>query len=91
MHVLVVGAGLSGLSCALDLIEKGIQVTIVEASDGVGGRLRTDEVEGFRLDRGFQVAFTGYPSIQSELTPSPSITARSRQAQSSGMAQPGKR
>lgn len=67
MHVLVVGAGLSGLSCALDLIEKGIQVTIVEASDGVGGRLRTDEVEGFRLDRGFQVAFTGYPSIQKRI------------------------
>jgi len=63
MHVLIIGAGLSGLSCALDLADKGIHATILEASDGVGGRLRTDVVEGFRLDRGFQVAFTGYPSI----------------------------
>jgi phytoene dehydrogenase-like protein len=61
--VVVVGAGLAGLTCALRLHEAGRSVTVVEASDGVGGRVRTDEVDGFRLDRGFQVLLTGYPAV----------------------------
>ena len=59
--VLIIGAGLAGLACAIHLQEKGVSPVIVEASDGVGGRVRTDLVEGFQLDRGFQVLFTAYP------------------------------
>jgi phytoene dehydrogenase-like protein len=60
--VVVVGAGLAGLTCALHLHRAGRHVRIVEASDGVGGRVRTDVLDGFRLDRGFQVLLTGYPA-----------------------------
>jgi glycine/D-amino acid oxidase-like deaminating enzyme len=62
--VLVVGAGLAGLTCAVRLHEAGRRVTVLEASDGVGGRVRTDLVDGYRLDRGFQVLLTGYPAAQ---------------------------
>jgi len=58
---LIVGAGLAGLSCAVRLYESGRSVLILEASDGVGGRVRTDEVDGFLLDRGFQVFLDAYP------------------------------
>ena len=61
LPVLIVGAGLAGLTCALRLHEAGIPVQVIEASDGVGGRVRTDEVEGFLLDRGFQVYLSAYP------------------------------
>jgi phytoene dehydrogenase-like protein len=64
-HVLVVGAGLSGLACARLLHEGGFSVEVLEASDAIGGRVRTDEVEGFRLDRGFQVLLTAYPEARS--------------------------
>ncbi len=59
--VLIVGGGLSGLCCALELQRQQIPFQILEASDGVGGRVRTDEFEGFRLDRGFQVYLEAYP------------------------------
>ena len=59
--VLIVGAGLAGLCCGRRLAECGISFRILEASDGVGGRVRTDLVDGFRLDRGFQVYLTAYP------------------------------
>lgn len=59
--VAIVGAGLSGLACALRLLEAGAPFVVLEASDAVGGRVRTDVVDGFRLDRGFQVLLTGYP------------------------------
>jgi phytoene dehydrogenase-like protein len=62
--VLIVGAGLAGLSCARVLQEKGVSFRILEASDGLGGRVRTDEVDGFLLDRGFQVLFTAYPEAR---------------------------
>ncbi|MFL6192526.1 MAG: NAD(P)/FAD-dependent oxidoreductase [Thermoanaerobaculia bacterium] len=62
--VVIVGAGMSGLCCALRLQEKGIPFTILEASDGVGGRVRTDSVDGFLLDRGFQVLLTAYPEAR---------------------------
>src|SRR5918995_161299 len=61
MRVIVVGAGLAGLTCAKVLSERGVEVVVFETSDGVGGRVRTDEREGFLLDRGFQVYFTAYP------------------------------
>ena len=64
MHVIIVGAGMSGLTCARSLLRAGVQVTVFEASDGVGGRVRTDMVEGFSLDRGFQVLFDAYPAVR---------------------------
>jgi len=62
--VLIVGGGLAGLFCALRLHQSGISSQILEASDGVGGRVRTDKVEGFLLDRGFQVLLTAYPEAR---------------------------
>lgn len=62
--VIVVGAGLSGLACAVRLHGAGVPVRVLEASDGVGGRMRTDIVDGFRLDRGFQVFNTAYPETR---------------------------
>jgi phytoene dehydrogenase-like protein len=67
MKVIVVGAGLAGLTCAKVLSESGVAVTVLEASDGVGGRVRTDAVDGFLLDRGFQVYFTSYPVARRHL------------------------
>lgn len=61
---IIVGAGLAGLSAAVRLAAAGQSVVILEASDGVGGRVRTDIVDGFRLDRGFQVLLTSYPEVQ---------------------------
>lgn len=65
--VIVVGAGLAGLRCAGLLADVGLDVEVLEASDGVGGRVRTDRVDGFRLDRGFQVLFEGYPEARRAL------------------------
>ena len=59
--VIIVGAGLAGLCCARRLQQCGIPNQVLEASDGVGGRVRTDLVDGFRLDRGFQVYLPAYP------------------------------
>lgn len=62
--VLVVGAGLAGLACALHLSEAGLGVEVLEASDAVGGRIRTDRVDGYLIDRGFQVFNTAYPEAR---------------------------
>jgi phytoene dehydrogenase-like protein len=59
--VVVVGAGLAGLAAATRLRQAGLDVQVLEASDDVGGRVRTDEVDGYLLDRGFQVHNTAYP------------------------------
>jgi phytoene dehydrogenase-like protein len=64
MKVIIVGAGMAGLTCAKVLRE---EVIVFEASDGVGGRVRTDEEDGFLLDRGFQVYFTAYPVARRHL------------------------
>ena len=62
--VVVVGAGLAGLSCALELARHGVCVCVLERADAPGGRVRTDEAEGFLLDRGFQVLPTAYPEAR---------------------------
>ena len=61
---IIVGAGLAGLSCARRLQTEGFDFLILEASDRVGGRVRTDLFEGFILNRGFQVLQTAYPEAQ---------------------------
>lgn len=65
--VIIVGGGLSGLCAAKELAKNGISYNILEASNGVGGRVRTDKVDGFLLDRGFQVLLTAYPEAQATL------------------------
>lgn len=62
--VLIVGAGLAGLCCARSLVDQGVSCRILEASDEVGGRIKTDEVDGFLLDHGFQVLLTAYPEAK---------------------------
>lgn len=64
MKVIVVGAGLAGLACARELVRGQAEVLVLEASDDVGGKVRTDTVDGFRIDRGFQVLFTEYPAAR---------------------------
>jgi protoporphyrinogen oxidase len=64
VDVAIVGAGLAGLACALHLTGTGRSCRVFEASDGVGGRIRTDRRDGFLLDRGFQVFLTGYPEAR---------------------------
>ncbi len=65
--VVIVGGGLSGLCCALRLEEKGLSCRILEAADRPGGRVRTDKVTGYQLDRGFQVLLTAYPEARQKL------------------------
>ena len=65
--VVIIGAGLSGLSAAIHLRQLGIESHILEASDGVGGRLRTDYIDGFTLDRGFAVHNPAYPEARALL------------------------
>ena len=67
-QVLIIGAGLAGLACARRLTNAGLACTVLEASDGIGGRVRTDRVEGFQLDRGFQVFLSGYPEARKTLS-----------------------
>ena len=62
-EVVVVGAGLAGLACARHLSAAGLDVMVVDAADAVGGRVRTDTVGSFRVDRGFQLLNPGYPEV----------------------------
>ncbi|MBV9821467.1 MAG: FAD-dependent oxidoreductase, partial [Actinobacteria bacterium] len=62
--VVIVGAGLAGLSAALELTGLGRRVLVLEAADRPGGRVVTDLVDGFRLDRGFQLINPAYPRLR---------------------------
>ncbi len=73
-QVLIIGAGLSGLSLAFHLEKKGIHPIITDRASAIGGRIRTDFIDGFTLDRGFQVLLSGYEEVnhlfsQNELSP----------------------
>ena len=65
--VLIVGAGLAGLACARHLHRQGLSVKILEASEHIGGRVRTERVNGCLLDCGFQILLTAYPDARAEL------------------------
>ncbi len=62
--IVIIGAGLAGLACARVLAKSGVPFTLLESSNGVGGRVRSDVVDGFRLDRGFQVFLPAYPEAR---------------------------
>lgn len=64
---IVIGGGVAGLVCASQIHAAGLSVQLLEASDRVGGRIRTDDVDGFQLDRGFQVFLTAYPEARTVL------------------------
>ena len=64
MDAIVIGGGLAGLTCAHHLCRAGVACQLLEAADHVGGRIRTDHLDGFLLDRGFQVLLTAYPECQ---------------------------
>ncbi|WP_254280215.1 NAD(P)/FAD-dependent oxidoreductase [Haloarcula marina] len=63
----VAGGGLAGLVAARHLAEAGLDVTVFEERDDVGGRVRTARADGYTFDRGFQVIFSAYPAVQREL------------------------
>ncbi|WP_395693637.1 NAD(P)/FAD-dependent oxidoreductase [Nocardioides sp.] len=62
--VVVVGAGLAGLRCASALAATGLEVVVLDAGDAPGGRIRTDRVDGFLVDRGFQLLNPAYPAVR---------------------------
>ncbi|MGB7328145.1 MAG: NAD(P)/FAD-dependent oxidoreductase [Rubripirellula sp.] len=64
LDVAIIGGGLAGLTCAVVLADAGRSVTVLEATDRLGGRLRTDVVDGFALDHGLQSMLTAYPACQ---------------------------
>ena len=65
--VIIVGAGLAGLCCAKELGKSGMPVILLESHSVPGGRVRTDLVDGFQLDHGFQVLQTAYPEAAAQL------------------------
>ena len=67
VDVVVVGAGLAGLSCARHLMNCSVSFAVLEADDRIGGRLKTDVVDGFLLNHGFQVLQTAYPEARRQL------------------------
>ena len=62
--VVIIGGGLAGLTAANYLHQRNISFLLLEASDRVGGRVKTDTVDGYLLDRGIQVLLTAYPEAQ---------------------------
>lgn len=68
--VVIVGAGIAGLVCARRLEQAGVNILLLDSGNAPGGRMRTDDVDGFRLDRGFQVYFESYPNARLELNES---------------------
>ncbi|GHF33629.1 phytoene dehydrogenase-like protein [Amycolatopsis bartoniae] len=67
VDVVVVGAGLAGLAAARELTKAGLVTVVCEAGPEVGGRVRTDYVDGFQLDHGFQVLLPAYPELPRHL------------------------
>jgi phytoene dehydrogenase-like protein len=67
LPIVIVGAGLAGLNCARLLQQANRRVLVLDAADGIGGRVRTDRLDGFLLDRGFQVLQCAYPEAQAAL------------------------
>lgn len=65
--VIVIGGGLAGLAAARTLAAAGVTPVVLEANSEVGGRVATDEVDGFLLDRGFQVLLDSYPEARLQL------------------------
>ena len=63
----IIGGGISGLIAARVLEEYGLSATIIEATDRLGGRVKTDVVDGYSLDHGFQVLLTAYPAAKKYL------------------------
>ncbi|MFD5751391.1 NAD(P)/FAD-dependent oxidoreductase [Streptomyces sp. NPDC127033] len=61
--VVIIGAGLAGLSAAHHLTSAGVTVSVLEAAPHIGGRMATDQVDGFRLDRGGRLLTTSYPDL----------------------------
>lgn len=62
--VIIIGAGIAGITAAIELEKAGFKPTILEGSDNIGGRVKTDNVDGHLLDHGFQVLLTAYPEAQ---------------------------
>ena len=63
----IIGAGVSGLIAAIVLENHGYHPVVLETSDRVGGRVKTDIINGYQLDHGFQVLLTAYPAVQKYL------------------------
>ena len=63
VDVVIVGAGLAGLACAQMLDGRGYEVVVLDRADRVGGRVATDKVNGFTIDRGFQLLNPAYPAL----------------------------
>jgi len=61
--VVIVGGGAAGLAAARQLTAAGVQVLLLEGASRLGGRIATDTVDGYTLDRGFQVVNTAYPAL----------------------------
>jgi len=64
---IIIGAGISGLVAAIELEKAGLSPIILEATDRVGGRVKTDEIKGYSIDHGFQVLLTEYPEAKKYL------------------------
>ena len=65
--VIIVGGGIAGLAFARRLNRRGVPFQIREATGRVGGRIKTDRLDGYLLDRGFQVLQTAYPEARRAL------------------------
>lgn len=67
IDVVIIGAGMAGLTAAVTLHTAGIGVILFDSQGFVGGRLATDDFEGFKLDRGYQVILNAYPECKDQL------------------------
>jgi phytoene dehydrogenase-like protein len=67
LDLLIIGGGIAGLACAIACSRRGMSWSLVESSSRVGGRVATDELDGYLLDRGFQVYLSAYPETRGTL------------------------